>query len=356
MDSTLRPRDIQARIRAGESPEAVAEAARTTVDKIAGFANPVLAERAHIADRAQKASVRRRAGDGPSAARRGRRRPAGRRDLDPGASSGTPGDARTAGGRWSPTTAPANGTARASSSSTQPAGTSWPRTTRRAGWSASAARGPRPDRRRPPRVPTCRRRGAPAGRGRDRAGHGDRPEDADRRHGADTVGHTRGHPGRRQHGRGRLVESGEGRAGGERAEGPTGPQRHRGRGAGHRPVSGGEGGTGDADWIATQASEPSRGPRGGPRRRRHRKPTPPTTPRTQPTGPPRAGCGRCRGPSRPRSPTSRPRRPPHRAARHARRAAGPRCRAGTRSCSAAADASSRSDDRHRPPRRRRLDT
>ena len=65
MDSALRPRDIQARIRAGESPENVAEAAQTSVDRIMGYATPVLAERAHIADRAQRASVRRRSGDGP---------------------------------------------------------------------------------------------------------------------------------------------------------------------------------------------------------------------------------------------------------------------------------------------------
>ncbi len=64
MDSTLRPRDIQARIRAGESPEAVAEAGQTTVEKIIGFATPVLAERAYIADQALKASVRRRTGEG----------------------------------------------------------------------------------------------------------------------------------------------------------------------------------------------------------------------------------------------------------------------------------------------------
>jgi hypothetical protein len=64
MDSVLRPRDIQARIRSGESPETVAAAAQTTVEKIVGFATPVLAERAYVAQQAQKASVRRRAGDG----------------------------------------------------------------------------------------------------------------------------------------------------------------------------------------------------------------------------------------------------------------------------------------------------
>lgn len=61
MESTLRPRDIQTRIRAGESPEAVAHAAGTSVEKIMPFAAPVMAERAHVAERAQLASVRRRA-------------------------------------------------------------------------------------------------------------------------------------------------------------------------------------------------------------------------------------------------------------------------------------------------------
>ena len=66
MESTLRPRDIQARIRAGETPESVAAAASTSLEKIMGYATPVLAERAHIADRAQRASVRRKAGEGSS--------------------------------------------------------------------------------------------------------------------------------------------------------------------------------------------------------------------------------------------------------------------------------------------------
>jgi hypothetical protein len=64
MDSVLRPRDIQARIRAGEAPEDVAAAAQTTVDEIMGFATPVLAERAYQAQLAQRASIRRRAATG----------------------------------------------------------------------------------------------------------------------------------------------------------------------------------------------------------------------------------------------------------------------------------------------------
>ncbi len=58
MESSLRPRDIQARIRAGESPDQVAQAAGTTADKIMVYAGPVLAERAHMAERAQRASLR----------------------------------------------------------------------------------------------------------------------------------------------------------------------------------------------------------------------------------------------------------------------------------------------------------
>ena len=62
-ESTLRPREIQNRIRGGESPEAVADAAGVPVEKIMPFAAPVMAEREHIAERAQKASVRRPAGE-----------------------------------------------------------------------------------------------------------------------------------------------------------------------------------------------------------------------------------------------------------------------------------------------------
>ena len=67
--SSLRPRDIQTRIRAGESAEEVAAVAGTTVEKILAFAGPVLAEREHMAQRAQQASVRRRPGEAASTAR-----------------------------------------------------------------------------------------------------------------------------------------------------------------------------------------------------------------------------------------------------------------------------------------------
>jgi len=67
MESTLRPRDIQARIRSGETPESVAQVAGTSVDKVMPYAAPVLAERAHVAQRAQRASIRRRPVEGGAA-------------------------------------------------------------------------------------------------------------------------------------------------------------------------------------------------------------------------------------------------------------------------------------------------
>ncbi len=60
MDSALRPRDIQARIRAGEAGEAVARAAGVSVERIEPFAAPVIAERVHVAGLAQANPVRRR--------------------------------------------------------------------------------------------------------------------------------------------------------------------------------------------------------------------------------------------------------------------------------------------------------
>jgi hypothetical protein len=59
MESALRPREIQARVRAGESLEEVAAAAGVPVERIEAFAGPVLAERAYIAGLAQEAHVRR---------------------------------------------------------------------------------------------------------------------------------------------------------------------------------------------------------------------------------------------------------------------------------------------------------
>ncbi len=55
---TLPPRVIQARIRAGETPEQVAHASGIRVERIMRFAHPVLQERERVAEQAREARVR----------------------------------------------------------------------------------------------------------------------------------------------------------------------------------------------------------------------------------------------------------------------------------------------------------
>ncbi|MDT0323251.1 septation protein SepH [Streptomyces millisiae] len=59
VENHLRPRDIQARIRAGATAEEVAQFAGIPVDRVRRFEGPVLAERAFMAERARKTPVRR---------------------------------------------------------------------------------------------------------------------------------------------------------------------------------------------------------------------------------------------------------------------------------------------------------
>ncbi|GAA2075280.1 DUF3071 domain-containing protein [Aeromicrobium tamlense] len=68
MESSLTPRDIQTRIRRGESVEEVAEAAGITVERVQGFAVPVIAEREWMAQSARATSVRRKHVGGPAVA------------------------------------------------------------------------------------------------------------------------------------------------------------------------------------------------------------------------------------------------------------------------------------------------
>jgi hypothetical protein len=63
LESQLRPREIQARIRAGASVEQVAQAAGVPIQKIESFAYPVLLERSQMANLAQQAHPIRE--DGP---------------------------------------------------------------------------------------------------------------------------------------------------------------------------------------------------------------------------------------------------------------------------------------------------
>jgi hypothetical protein len=60
MPSSLSPRDIQTRIRRGESPQSVADSAGVPVTQIDGFAGPVLAEREFMCEQARKTAIRRK--------------------------------------------------------------------------------------------------------------------------------------------------------------------------------------------------------------------------------------------------------------------------------------------------------
>ena len=65
VESPLRPKEIQARIRAGETVEEIADAAGIAVERVRWFEGPVLAERAYMADQAQQSSVRRQGDSTP---------------------------------------------------------------------------------------------------------------------------------------------------------------------------------------------------------------------------------------------------------------------------------------------------
>ncbi len=57
LESRLTPREIQARIRGGQSMQEVANEAGITVERVERFAGPILHEREHIAQEAAKVSV-----------------------------------------------------------------------------------------------------------------------------------------------------------------------------------------------------------------------------------------------------------------------------------------------------------
>ena len=99
LTSTLRPKDIQARIRAGQSSADVAAAAGVSVERIMRFASPVLAEREHVATQAQRSVLRRPGSDArarsPTSCRNGWTGGTCRRRV----STGTRGAATTVDGR-----------------------------------------------------------------------------------------------------------------------------------------------------------------------------------------------------------------------------------------------------------------
>jgi len=65
MESQLRPREMQARVRAGASAEQVAKAAGLPLDKVMRMVAPVVAEREYVIERARVAAIRRVGSDGP---------------------------------------------------------------------------------------------------------------------------------------------------------------------------------------------------------------------------------------------------------------------------------------------------
>jgi hypothetical protein len=58
VENPLRPKEIQARIRSGETAEAISEISGIPIERVRWFEGPVLQEREYIAQQAQRASVR----------------------------------------------------------------------------------------------------------------------------------------------------------------------------------------------------------------------------------------------------------------------------------------------------------
>ena len=65
VESPLRPKEIQDRIRAGETAEEIADAAGVPIERVRRFEGPVLAERAYRAEEAQRATLRQAGDSGP---------------------------------------------------------------------------------------------------------------------------------------------------------------------------------------------------------------------------------------------------------------------------------------------------
>ena len=65
VESPLRPKEIQDRIRAGETAEEIADAAGVPIERVRRFEGPVLAERAYRAQEAQRATLRQPGESGP---------------------------------------------------------------------------------------------------------------------------------------------------------------------------------------------------------------------------------------------------------------------------------------------------
>ncbi|MEU3017635.1 septation protein SepH [Nocardiopsis sp. NPDC007018] len=65
VENPLRPKEIQARIRSGETAEAISEISGIPIERVRWFEGPVLQERGYIAQQAQRATVRSQGETGP---------------------------------------------------------------------------------------------------------------------------------------------------------------------------------------------------------------------------------------------------------------------------------------------------
>jgi hypothetical protein len=65
-EPSISPRQIQMRVRAGATPQEVAEANEMTIERVLRFAGPVLDERARVADEARRARARLSTAEGPT--------------------------------------------------------------------------------------------------------------------------------------------------------------------------------------------------------------------------------------------------------------------------------------------------
>jgi hypothetical protein len=65
VESPLRPKEIQDRIRAGETADEIADVAGVPIERVRRFEGPVLAERAYRAEEAQRATLRQPGDSGP---------------------------------------------------------------------------------------------------------------------------------------------------------------------------------------------------------------------------------------------------------------------------------------------------
>ena len=146
VESPLRPKEIQDRIRAGETAEEIADAAGVPIERVRRFEGPVLAERAYRAQEAQRATAAPARGLRPRPHPRGPgdRAACARPGSTPPTPNGTHASGRTAAGR-------------SGSRSTRAAARTWPSgsTTR----TASTSRPPTT----PPRACACPRPTCPAG-------------------------------------------------------------------------------------------------------------------------------------------------------------------------------------------------